>query len=537
MVSAEDIQQLGRYKTALVLVFSGLVKQLLAKVTMLSDSIRGAFESDTSDVDMKLLQAQPTLLREFAAIAECIVDLRDKERFDSAIAFFEKLQTLFNDQAGLLDESAAGDVMTFDKCQEFTKKFAAFMSLAGPTAAFSTTAEVLRARFADWSLSVPESLACCLDLMKEKFQTFAHQTKYQAVRAFKASLVNASTDFVNCRDEGVVATTSILPWSLKAGDADLKEICCRSAVAAAVSTLARFERDPTAQEKLQEVLQAWGPSHLMRELQVACKLADFQARLFKVLHAWITTQLAGCNPELSYRGALKTKEVDDVVGEYNIVHTDVQAGLKDLHHLLADLVDLTPTVIAGTDDGEEEIFIVLDNAQTQANAVMGALRGVITSRWLASLVAGVNAGLLKMPPGNWRAKAVEAMDMEYISKSVLGNKGHLIIAQLCEWVQQNMKVVEAVWKDSGMGNIADFNKGAWNKCELFVQDCKTVVGLGVVYSLLFNQATVAIPERARAAAEVRAAMLKNGIVLPEEISSRLTKFGNGEPVAAPALAL
>ena len=58
---------------------------------MLSDSIRGAFESDTSDVDMKLLQAQPTLLREFAAIAECIVDLRDKERFDSAIAFFEKL--------------------------------------------------------------------------------------------------------------------------------------------------------------------------------------------------------------------------------------------------------------------------------------------------------------------------------------------------------------------------------------------------------------------------------------------------------------
>ena len=35
MVSAADIQELGRYKTALVLVFSGIAKQLLANANKL----------------------------------------------------------------------------------------------------------------------------------------------------------------------------------------------------------------------------------------------------------------------------------------------------------------------------------------------------------------------------------------------------------------------------------------------------------------------------------------------------------------------
>ena len=66
---------------------------------------------------------------------------------------------------------------------------------------------------------------------------------------------------------------------------DFKDFSSKAFVEA-IGKLAKFQKDLAPQQCLEDLLTTWGPPRLLRQLQVVCNFADFQARLVQLLHAW-----------------------------------------------------------------------------------------------------------------------------------------------------------------------------------------------------------------------------------------------------------
>lgn len=367
-----------------------------------------------------------------------------------------------------------------------------------------------------------------LEGVNDIFSDKAAQVVFNAAVAFNESLLLDSPVFRQRAEEAdLVAFNTV--WPFKVDLEDMKGSFENAGAREARAHMAAFVPNAGAASGLQELIQSWGKQSHLRELQIASKFCTFQVRLAKASEIWVGNTLLGCASGQCYLAAMSASKgsgkgkgsssASSAVGEAFIVCDPLVEALVELATLANSLEDLESAKITL---GEACVVIgkgANTKARTLATQALGEIKNCLTKRWSAALLAGAMAAVPKMPKGNWRALVVTTFDHEYVKKELLGNPNHLAMAQLCEWLEVNLKGMK-----TALGKLCvPYEASA--VVEDTVRDIKIIVACAIAYQLILNTAAdfKEKPQRESAVKDLRIA-LKGVATLPDEVSARLDEF-------------
>ncbi|CAK0884294.1 unnamed protein product [Prorocentrum cordatum] len=322
-------------------------------------------------------------------------------------------------------------------------------------------------------------------------------------------------------------------------------------VVALVQELSPHTRAENREAELRSALRVWTDGHQLREVQLAARYSDAHVTFFRASDTFRSTAVQSCPAAMRHEAAFSTPKKppqkatgssgssQSAEGEKSIVNASLVNLIVEIHKEAQKLPDLGAVELKAFFEGDDHKAPLLNGeAKTKATASILGLTSSLAWRWTAALDAGNVSMKDLMPKGDWQGKAVDGIDETYCKDSLLKNPNHIRMAQLCEWLEGNLRdIKDAFTKMPELSEESDTeSKKAMDAAEKHISSVKFVVASAVVLQVLFvgNGATATKKDdRQKIKTELESTLQKSKIEMSTGLNNYLVEWATSD--AAPIL--
>ncbi|CAK0875601.1 unnamed protein product, partial [Prorocentrum cordatum] len=240
------------------------------------------------------------------------------------------------------------------------------------------------------------------------------------------------------------------------------------------------------------------------------------------------------NRETELRSALRATgssgSSQSAEGEKSLANASLANLIAESREEAEKLPDLGAVELKAFFEGDDhEAPLLSGEAKTAATASILGLTSSLAWRWTAALGAGNSSMGDLMPMGDWQGKAVAGTDETYCKDSPLKNPNRIGMAQLCEWLGDNLRdIKDAFTKMPELSaESATESKKAMDAAETRINSVTIALLSAVVLQVLFvgNGATAAKKEdRQKIKAGLGGALQKSKIEMSNGLNNYLVEW-------------
>ncbi|CAK0901155.1 unnamed protein product, partial [Prorocentrum cordatum] len=298
-----------------------------------------------------------------------------------------------------------------------------------------------------------------LDDVQGELSSRANNVLQEASTNFAHSLLHFAPEFKTLctKVKGEAATFKVeeifCPIDFEFGN--LQGIFNLDGVVALVQKLSQHTRAENRETELRSALRVWTDGHQLREVQLAARYSDAHVTFFRALDTFRSTVVQSCPAAMCHKAAFSTPKKppqkatgssgssQSAEGEKSIVNASLVNLIVEIHKEAQKLSDLGAVELKAFFEGDDHKAPLLNGeAKTKATASILGLTSSLAWRWTAALDAGNVSMKDLMPKGDWQGKAVDGIDETYCKDSLLKNPNHIRMAQLCEWLEGNLRDIK-----------------------------------------------------------------------------------------------
>ncbi|CAK0807793.1 unnamed protein product [Prorocentrum cordatum] len=276
----------------------------------------------------------------------------------------------------------------------------------------------------------------------------------EAVFSFAMSLSTFAPEFKQLCDKlGKTGTMTEHFFPIDFDAADFVGKLTAEGIAVAIQQLSQFKRVDSSEKQLRDAVAVWKDRSILREVQLAVFYNDAHVMFYRVANAFHSTILLSCPAVHCHRAAfVSVKSAGakasnsssgagaDQVGERYIVNNALVNLIGECRKMNTGLKDYASPTLEVT-IGDEKVKVLQSKCRTMADAALAGIASKVAKRWLDAIDAGHTALLEHFPDGDWRKKALLEVDADYIKGTLIKNPNpkHVRMAQLCEWLENNVR--------------------------------------------------------------------------------------------------